>query len=247
MNQDQSSISPQTERTVGEKAIETRYVGYCDILGFSNRILSDFENTLEAYKEFGELLSSLPSKGVELTMYSDAVLVTSDSLAPVLSVVQNLWFCALVHDLMLRGAITVGKYWELRKGNHMLVASDALARAVMLERSVGIPAVVISDDIEIPDALWTLRFVSGPFGTPVLHFRDRNIVNPFNYMWGVSAHDRVSRLMNASPAHKDKYLWFLSLYEAVRNGRELIPAEVFARFVREGILKPRPTQPNQEF
>jgi hypothetical protein len=140
--------------TLADSSIETRYVAYCDILGFSNRILSDFDKTLEAYKEFGGLLSSLPPMGVELTMYSDAVLVTSASLGPVLSAVQNLWFAALVHDLMIRGAITQGKYWELRKGNHMLVASDALARAVKLERSVGNPAVVVSDDIEIPDAFW---------------------------------------------------------------------------------------------
>jgi hypothetical protein len=215
-------------------------------LGFSNRILSDFDKTLEAYKEFGDLLSSITQKGVEVTMYSDAVLITSDSLAPTLSAIQNLWFAALVHNLMLRGAVTKGKYWELRKGSHMLVASEALARAVKLERLIGIPAVVISDDVEIPDGFWIWRFTHGPFLTPILHFRDRNIVNPFNLMWGTSAHDRASQLMEASPAYRDKYLWFLSLYDAVRNGHELIPADVLARFVRQGILKEKPIRSDPE-
>jgi hypothetical protein len=119
----------------------------------------------------------------------------------------------------------------------MLVASDALVRAVKLERSVGVPAVVIADDIEIPDDFWLHRFAAGLFQTPILHFRDRNIVNPFNTFWFRSAAVRASQLMSASPSHRDKYLWFLALHEAVGNGLELIPSNVLARFVRDGILK----------
>lgn len=229
-----------------ESSVEIRYVGYCDILGFSNRILSDFDKTLEAYQEFGRFLSSSTAKGVQMTMYSDAVLVTSDDLGRVLTAIQNLWFTALLNNLMLRGAVTQGKYWELRQGSHMFVASDALARAVKLERSISNPAVVVSDDIKIPDVFWMLRFVNGPFATPILHFRDRNVVNPFNLMWGTSAHDRAVQLMEASPAHKDKYLWFLSLYAAVRNGHELIPGDVLVRFLREGHLTEKQIQRSSE-
>ena len=94
---------------------------------------------------------------------------------------SQVWFLALMHDLMVRGAVAKGRYWEQRQGNHMLVASDALARAVKLEKSVGVPAVVIADDVEIPDALWFHRFQNGGlFLTPILHCRDRNIINPFN-------------------------------------------------------------------
>jgi len=118
----------------------------------------------------------------------------------------------------------------------MLVASDALVRAVKLERSVGIPAVVIADDVAIPDQVRLNRFANGLFLTPILHFRDRNIVNPFNIMWFRSAGDRASRLMSASPSHTDKYLWFLALHEAVGSGQELVPPAVMARFVRDGIL-----------
>jgi hypothetical protein len=143
----------------------------------------------------------------------------------------------LANNLMVRGAITKGRYWEQRQGNNMLVASDALARAVKLERVVSVPAVVISDDIEIPDEVWLSRIANGPFQTPILHFRDRNIVNPFNLFWGTSAGHRASKLMAESPQHKDKYLWFLSLYEAVKSQRELIPSEVLARLAREGKIK----------
>jgi hypothetical protein len=182
-----------------EGSIDSRYVGFCDILGFSNRILTDFDETLNVYKQFANTLLSLPVNKVEVTMYSDAILVVGDSLGPVSSAIQSLWFIALANDLMVRGAITKGRYWERRQGNHMLVASDALVRAVKLERSVGVPAVVIADDIEIPDDFWLHRFAAGLFQTPILHFRDRNIVNPFNTFWFRSAAVRASQLM--WPAH----------------------------------------------
>ena len=225
------------EKTHDEERSGTRYVAFCDILGFSHKILTDFDSTLEVYKQFGDSLLNAPSTRAEVSVYSDAVLVTSEFLIPVLSTVQVLCFLALIHDLMVRGAITKGRYWEKREGNHMLVASDALARAVKLERSIGVPAVVIADDVEIPDALWFQRFQSGIFFTPILHFRDRNIVNPFNIMWFRSAGDRATRLMAQSPAHKDKYLWFLALHVAIESGHDLIPPDVLARFLRDGILK----------
>jgi hypothetical protein len=217
-----------------------RYVGFCDILGFSNRIQTDFDGTLDIYKRFGETFSSFSANGitgVEVTIYSDAVLINGASLGPVAAAIQNLWFIALGNDLMIRGAITRGRYWEQRQGNHMFVASDALVRAVKLERSVGIPAVVVADDIEIPDQFWFQRLSAGLFQAPILHFRDRNIVNPFNIFWFRSAASRASKLMAASPSHRDKYLWFLALHEAVGNGLELIPPVVLARFVRDGVLK----------
>jgi hypothetical protein len=216
---------------------DSRYVGFCDILGFSNRILSDFDRTLEIYKQFGDTISGFSFKEVEITMYSDAVLIIGNSLGPVSSAIQSLWFFALASDLMLRGAITKGRYWEQRQSNHMLVASDALVRAVKLERSVGVPAVVIADDVEIPDGFWVHRFQAGLLQAPILHFRDRNIVNPFNTFWFQSASARAFQLMAASPSHRDKYLWFLALHRAVSDGLELVPPDVLARFVRDGILK----------
>lgn len=59
----------------GEAVADDRYVGFCDILGFSSRILADLDGTLEIYKAFGDTLSGLPIREVEVTMYSDAVLI----------------------------------------------------------------------------------------------------------------------------------------------------------------------------
>jgi hypothetical protein len=222
--------------------IEERYVGFCDILGFSNRLLADFEGTLQLYKQFGSEIEMSSTGKVELSVYSDAVLVTGDSLPPVLTTIQGLWFFALQNDFMIRGAVTKGRYWEQRQEGRMLVASDALVRAVKLEKDVGVPAVVVADDVEIPDEIWLHRFQVGLLLTPLLHFRDRNIVNPFNPMWYRSASTRATRLMETSPAHRDKFLWFLALHRTVGENAELVPPSVVARFLRDGILRRMPLE-----
>ena len=238
MNEEKTVVVPVAGETSGG-GVDIRYVGFCDILGFSDRILTDFDRTLEIYKQFGGALSRLAIKGAKVTMYSDAVLITSESLGRVLASVQALWFVALSRDLMIRGAITKGRYWEQREGNHLLVASDGLVRAVKLEKSIGVPAVFIADDVEISDEFWLKRFHGSLLETPILHFRDRNIVNPFNTFWFASAETRASQLMTNSPSYRDKYLWFLALHKAVSDGQELIPPDVLIRFLRDGILKKR--------
>lgn len=234
---------PASAERTDKDGVEVRFVAFCDILGFSNRVLSDFDSTLEIYKHFGSAMAEFPVTDVQTTMYSDSILITAASLDKVLAAVQILWFSSLTLDLMIRGAITKGRYWEQRQGNHFLVASDALVQAVKLEISVGVPAVVIADDVEIPDAYWLKIFVNGPLGTPLFHFRGRNIVNPFNPFWFRSAATRASQLMVKSPEYKDKYLWFLALHKAVVDSEELIPSGVLKRFVRQGVLKRRSADP----
>ncbi len=245
MSETEDTNTSPTEDMAGFGEIENRYVAFCDILGFSNRIVSDFDRTLEIYKEFGQSMSKMPASAVQITMYSDAILITARELDKILIATQSLLFVALSHQLMVRGAITRGKYWEQRIDNHFLVASDALVRAVKLEKSIGIPAVVIADDVEIPDHFWLVRYLQGVFITPLLHFRDRNIVNPFGLYWFRSAAIRAQQLMDASPSHKDKYLWFLALHKAVEQQEELMPHAVLQRLIDAGLLRKR-SQPEEQ-
>ncbi|UPG88189.1 hypothetical protein L2Y96_12240 [Luteibacter aegosomaticola] len=220
---------------------ELHYVAFCDILGFSSMVASDFDRTLEIYKGLARLLGQdiFASSEVKITMYSDSILIVGKELRPVLKAVQGIWFFALASDLMLRGGIAKGRYWERKRGNDLLVVSDALVRAVKLESMVSIPAVMLADDIELADELWYPQLLGDPDAvvvTPLLHFRDRNIVNPFNRYWLLSAGNRAQSLMASNPAHKEKYLWFLALHQAVTERRQLVPKGLIDRLVREGVV-----------
>jgi hypothetical protein len=241
LKENRESEIPQLGATVDAvENISMKYVAFCDILGFSNKISADFEETLKIYRQFGERLEPTLFGNVRMTMYSDAILLTADDLWPLLSAVQVLWFIALTENLMLRGGIAYGKYWERRQGDHMMVVSDALVKAVKIEGMVGVPAVVLADDIYLDLEYWIPRFRDDQYRTPVLHFRDRNIVNPFSPFWGESAQNRARMLMKDSPAHKEKYLWFLALYSAVAGGERLVPDTVFAEMIEKGIIGPVP-------
>jgi len=226
------------------EATSMKYVAFCDILGFSAKLAVDFDKTLVMYRQFGERLDPMLFGGVRMTIYSDAILLTSDELWPLLSAVQVLWFVAMTEDLMIRGGVAYGRYWERRQGDHLMVVSDALVAAVKIESMVGVPAVVIADDIELGIEYWAPRFQHGPFATPVLHFRDRNIVTPFSLMWGTSAAHRAEMMMADSPAHKQKYLWFLALYEAVRSNSNLVPDAAMTEMLEKGVVAWTPPAPD---
>jgi hypothetical protein len=229
---------PETASTEATEETRNVYLAFCDILGFSSMLMRDFDATLELYREFSSSVEDSESpENVQVTMYSDSILITGPSLLPVVTAVQLLWFTALTRGFMIRGAISYGKYWERRTGRSLLVASDALVRAVKLESSVGVPAVFIADDVEVDDFIWAIFYTNGPFACPVLHFRDRNIVNPFNSFWFRSAKMRAELMLEEHPAHQDKYLWFLALHSAIESGKELTPEGTLEELLTRGVTK----------
>ena len=227
---------------VYESASDAYYVAFCDILGFASRVSNDFESTHEAYVALANSWSQQSnSEMVSVSMFSDSIILSCPDLPPLISAVRMLWFHALQKDFMIRGSIAKGKHWEKSQGRNLFVVSEALVRAVKIEQMVGVPAVVIADDVEIEDDLWIVsRFPfegdPAPIHAELLYFRDRTLVNPFNLLWGVSAANRARLLMEQSPNHKDKYLWFLSLFEAVSNHEFLMPPDVSARLLAKGDL-----------
>jgi hypothetical protein len=237
--------------------IEKKYVAFCDILGFKNAVTGDLNATISFYRQFAKGASLLSNiiKETKITIYSDSILIVGNDLAPVLSTVQLLWSDALRNNYLIRGGVAFGDYWSEEKDGHFLVVSGALVEAVELENKVRDPAVVLSDDIDIPEIMWASRFNKtnndGSFNTieedyrpifrmPLLHFRDRNIVNPFHKYWFASAGINVRQMLEAHPNHKDKYNWFLELEQAVADDNALIPGELFEKWVAEGNLIPPP-------
>lgn len=223
--------------------IENRYVAFCDILGFSHRILTSFDDTLQAYDGFVSLVGQYEFKDVELTVYSDAILFTARDLAPLLSACQTLLFYSLTQNFVVRGGIAYGRYWKREIGRHLLVVSDAVVKAVEIEKSQArYPRILIDPAIEIPLNFWVVRFQheetspNGLLASPVLHYEGQNIVNPFNYFWLASARGRIAGMRDGNPGHEDKYDWFLGLAEAVGRHEILVPEQMIEELLKKGII-----------
>ncbi len=161
-----------------------KYVAFCDILGFSAAVENRFEETVYIYKDFmNEMGRFVAVDNVEVSIYSDSILLVSDDLHALISAIKSLLWSALRHDLMIRGGVAYGKYWESRDGGHLLVVSDALVRAVKLESTISHPAVGFSPEVKLDLGLWAYRFENDLFSSPLLHIDELTIVNPFNKYW----------------------------------------------------------------
>ncbi|WP_143277489.1 hypothetical protein [Bordetella genomosp. 9] len=221
------------------RAIPNKFVAFCDILGFSNRVLHDLEKTIDAYEQFCGSFDVQPLTDVDVTIYSDALLIVGDELLPVLKAVQMAWFFSLTRDLVLRGGISYGRFYSRRTTSGLLIVSDALIRAVRLEDTVKMPLVQIDDTIQLDDMWWPYHFVRSNLELPYLHFEGRNLVNPFNIMWFQSAATRMRQLMDETtdPHHLEKYEWFLRLWRAVDEGNPMAPPGVRERLLEAGVLQ----------
>lgn len=222
-------------------SVSMKYVGFCDVLGFSSAVLQDFDATIALYQQFREHVRNWPfSERAEVSVYSDSIVVVADELSTLLHTIVALNWVALMQDWLVRGGVAYGKYWEEKEGGNIFVVSDALVHAVSLEKTVKVPAVVVSDDINLGIEAWVPRFEYGVFKAPLLHFQGLNLVNPFNSYWFASAGIRVKRLLDVHPDHKTKYEWFLSLVEAVARGDPLVPDSALARMLELGVLQKGP-------
>lgn len=217
-----------------------RYVAFCDVLGFSNAVQERFEEVIEVYDQFTRLMDDWPfPEKVEVCVYSDSILLVCDEIAPLLQALQSLCFATLGHDLLIRGGIAYGKYWERREKGNLFVVSDALVRAVKLESTIKIPGIGFSSEVDIPLSAWMPHFANQVFLSPVLHFEGQTVVNPFNMYWFESSKSRVRQMAARFPEHGKKYEWFLQLAAAVETGEIMVPSLIIDQLLADGVIKRR--------
>lgn len=226
-----------------------KYVGFCDVLGFSSAVLKDFDATIAIYQEFRREVRRWPFPSLaRVSVYSDSILIVGDELPSVLHTINMLQWVTLKHDWLIRGGVAYGRHWEESDNGNLFVVSEALVQAVAIEKSVKVPAVAVSEDIHLGIEAWVPRFQHGVYKAPLLYFQELTMVNPFNSYWFASAVIRAKRLLDAHPGHMEKYEWFLLLAEAVARDDILVPESALARMLELGILQKRSDiQVNSQF
>jgi hypothetical protein len=216
-------------RPLADSLYDNRFVAFVDILGFARKVQEDFDSVLDIYQqvlEASQIFDELPSgfgwdHGVSLRIYSDSFILTSPTLSPLVRIVKGLHIIALSHDCVIRGGIGFGKHVESSEGDNFYVVSQALVQAVEIEKHVKWPCVALHESIQIPTDLWNSG--RGSYFRGLLYIDGIWIVNPFNIFWGRTAVARVSRLCEQYPGHREKYDWFLSLYDRFISGDTLPP------------------------
>ncbi len=202
--------------------IENRFVAFVDILGFGQGIRNDFESVLDAYEYVLDSIYTVNDlhPDVSLRIYSDALLLTSTSLGRLIREVQSIQMHTLFNDCLVRGGIGYGKHIEVTDKSNLYVVSQALVQAVEIEKTIKYPCVALHESIEVPMRWWQPDIRNIFRG--LLYFDGLRIVNPFNMMWGTSAATRVNMMLAHCPEHKQKYEWFLRLFDAVMDDKPLI-------------------------
>jgi hypothetical protein len=207
--------------------VEEKYVAFVDILGFSNNVLRSFDALLDTYDNVLRGLQLLKDirPEVKLSIYSDSFLLVSSKLGPLIGATQALHMQTLFWDCLVRGGIAYGKHFESSSPPHLFMISEAVVKAVAIEKAIRYPCVALHPDIEVPDEWWGGYECNLERG--LLYFGGHRIINPMNIAWGQSAGTRVSQLLNQHPEHRDKYEWFLELHKAVFCSVPMVPPRYF--------------------
>ena len=205
------------------KSARPMYLAFVDILGFGDRVKRGFDEVLKVYDDVlhsAEILKGMREE-VIVRVYSDAFLLSCERLGPLVGVIQGLHMQTLSHDCLIRGGIGYGEHIEAADDNNLYVVSQALVKAVDVEKSIKYPCVAFHPEIVIPQEWWKTNV--HPIYRGVLCFEGIKLVNPFNRYWFQSSMTRVAMAKRETPEHKEKHDWFLRLYEAVASGQLLVP------------------------
>jgi hypothetical protein len=206
---------------------EEKFVAVIDILGFSSKVLGDFEQSLDVFENVISRTDSITDviKDVEIRIYSDSYIITGETFGRVVAATQVILWRTLMEDLLVRGGIAKGQHIDIADSKNLYMVSEAVARASAVEKTVKYPCVAIHPDLEIPMEWWGGAIRNLDRG--ILYFGGLVIVNPCGTYWGDSARYRVTRMLQENPTHREKYEWFLEMHKAIFSPVPMVPPEIF--------------------
>lgn len=211
---------------------DLKYVAFIDILGFGDFVKDKFDRMIVVYQNILERWTDIRNyyyyPDVSLKIYSDSILLSSSDFVKIIGSINLLNMVTLWENFLIRGGIGYGKHIEVVDNDNFYVLSHALIEAVTIEKTIKHPCVALSPNIHVEIEWWN-PYVSN-FLRKLIYFEDTMLVSPFSVVWGYSAMSRVKYLLKEYPHHREKYEWFLRLYDAVSSGKPLIPDWVIEQY-----------------
>lgn len=140
---------------------ENKYVAFVDLLGFGERVARDWAEAVTSYERFVRTATTLrhrshrarfmPETLPEVQFWSDAAVIVGDDLRSVAEACQDIQTGALFAGVLVRGAVSKGAHAHVEHGRHAFVVSEALVRAVGLEKRAHYPRVLVDRDAGLAD------------------------------------------------------------------------------------------------
>ena len=203
--------------------IVEKYVVFADILGFGSRVIDDYDKTLDIYEqvlEAPEVISWLTPE-IQVSIYSDSFILVSVDLDRLIDATRMLYMVTLKSGLLVRGGIAKGKHIESLQSSRLHMVSEALVKAVKLEKEIKFPCLGIHPDIEIPDEWWTKH--NDNIKRSILYFGGLRIVNPCIIPLWKTPIIKMFNNPQDHQKHQDKYQWFSELLQAISSPVQMIP------------------------
>lgn len=217
---------------------ENKYLAFCDIMGFKNQVLNNFGLTHEIYQEFINGLGFKEIyKEVEISMYSDSIIVVGNDLFRVCEAVQILQSMTLRRKWLVRGGIAYGRHWKKSDKNNLFVVSEALVKAVLIENTIKHPIICISSEITIEMNYWFWCIPRSKFDYPIIHYKGNNIVNPFHNYYFKSAEIDLNIMKNDKPEYSDKYDYIINMMDEIRANQTFIPEKVIQELLDKKMIE----------
>jgi hypothetical protein len=160
-----------------------------------------------------------------------------DKLVDVAKTVQTLLWRTLRYNWVVRGGIAYGKHWKESDENNLYVVSEALVKAVTIEKTIKHPIIAISNEIKLGLEYWLYGFNHSVFDLPIIHYDNSNIVNPFNNYWFKSAELKLNELKSKHAKHADKYEYFLKMIEDIKNHKEFVPKYIIDDLLEKKVIR----------
>lgn len=122
--------------------------------------------------------------------------------------------------------------------NDILLASEALVKAVSIEKSHKNPVIIIDPQIELTFENCWINSFRNFFEVPILYYEGSIIVNPFGLYFYSTGIYLLNDLKVKNPRFADKYDYLLGIAAAKENNYSFVPPEMIKDLLDKGMIAP---------
>lgn len=236
--------------------ITNKYCAFIDLLGFKNRMINNFEETVKYYTNFYSSKNDIQAMNrlreeihkfvqnkksindTKTSMFSDSIIISSSNLKDILYEIAQLTAWLLSLDFLFRGGIGYGKFYEVDSCKDILLVSEGLVQAVEIEsKHAKYPRIMLHESV-----IKELQFILENSENSIFDFA-RYIIQDESNSWFINPfflNPNISDIIESNKKNIkkykecdfcDKYQWFEELcnYFIMQREIRLNPEAYYSR------------------